>query len=238
VIDRRLVRGRLAQVCTKHGVGTLAYGTLLGGFLSEKWIGKPEPQDLEELNWSLRKYLRFINAAGGWSAYQEVLLALDTVAKRHQVSIPAVATRFVLDLPTVRAVIVGSRLSADSNRYTATNLSVFSFQLSGEDHTLIANAQKSLTDIPGDCGDEYRRAPYLTASGDLSHHLSQHGERLEEIEKAVESGSRVEYSSGSVWEPIAVSLDTPFEFFHQLMHLTRIAILMLFLGILPCRTCW
>ena len=25
--------------------------------------------------------------------------------------------------------------------------------------------------IPGDCGDEYRRPPYLTASGDLSHHL-------------------------------------------------------------------
>ncbi|MEP7348075.1 MAG: RidA family protein, partial [Gemmatimonadaceae bacterium] len=32
-------------------------------------------------------------------------------------------------------------------------------------------ALASLTPIPGDCGDEYRTPPYLTASGDLSHHL-------------------------------------------------------------------
>ncbi len=27
--------------------------------------------------------------------------------------------------------------------------------------------------IPGDCGDEYRKPPYLTASGDLSDHIDQ-----------------------------------------------------------------
>lgn len=205
VIDRRLVRGRLALVCTQHGVGILAYGTLLGGYLSEKWLGKPEPKDLESLNWSLRKYLRFIQAAGGWSAYQVVLQALNRVAKRHQVSIPAVATRFVLDLPAVSAVIVGSRLSEESDKYTASNLSVFSFELTKEDHDLIEKAQEGLSDIPGDCGDEYRRAPYLTASGDLSHHLSEHSVRLEKVERAVQAGKRVEYSSGNKWEPIAVS---------------------------------
>jgi len=165
VIDQRVVRGRLSSVCREHDVGILAYGTLLGGYLSEKWLGQPEPIDLESLNWSLRKYLRFIRAGGGWAAYQEVLAALDTVAKRHGVSIPAVATRFVLDLPPVKAVIVGTRLSADSGKYTARNLEVFSFKLSEEDHALIAKAQESLKDIPGDCGDEYRRTPYLTASG-------------------------------------------------------------------------
>lgn len=209
VIDRRLVSGRLASVCIKHNVGILAYGTLLGGYLSEKWLGKPEPQNLELLNWSLRKYLRFIQAAGGWSAYQVVLLALDMVAKGHKVSIPAVATRFVLDQPAVAAVIVGSRLSEESDKYTASNLSAFSFTLTKDDHDLIAKAQEGLFHIPGDCGDEYRRPPYLTASGDLSHHLSQDSEaRLKEIEKAVEAGKRVEYSSGNKWEPIAVSLQT------------------------------
>ena len=153
----------------------------------------------------MKKYLRFIKAAGGWSAFQEVLLALDTIAKRHHVTIPAVATRFVLDIPPVRAVIVGTRLSEDSYKYTAKNLSAFSFKLTEEDHTLLAKAQESLLDIPGDCGDEYRRAPYLTASGDLSHHLSQHNENLDKVKKAVEAGSRIEYSSGSPWEPIAVS---------------------------------
>lgn len=205
VIDRRVTRGRLSVVCEEHDIGILAYGTLLGGYLSEKWLGDPEPQDFESLNWSLRKYLRFIQAAGGWDAYQCVLEALDTVAKRHGVSIPAVATRFVLDLPPVKAVIVGTRLSADSGKYTARNLEVFSFKLSEEDHALIGKAQESLKDIPGDCGDEYRRAPYLTASGDLSHHLSERGERLEKVEKAVKENLRVEYSSGSPWEPIAAS---------------------------------
>jgi len=89
VIDRRLVRGRPSKACADNDVGILAYGTLLGGYISEKWLGKPEPENLESLNWSLKKYLRFIKAAGGWAAYQGVLAALDTIAKRHQVSIAA-----------------------------------------------------------------------------------------------------------------------------------------------------
>ena len=205
MIDRRLVRGRLSKVCADNDVGILAYGTLLGGYISEKWLGKPEPENLESLNWSLKKYLRFIKAAGGWAAYQGVLAALDTIAKRHQVSIAAVATRFVLDIPTVRAVIVGTRLSEESNIYTASNLSVFSFKLTEKDHVLLAKAQESLLDIPGDCGDEYRRPPYLTASGDLSHHISPRSKKLDEVKKAAEAGLRIEYSSGSPWEPIAVS---------------------------------
>jgi len=204
VIDRRHIRGRMASVCTQHGVSILAYGTLLGGYLSEKWLGQPAPQDLEALNWSLRKYLRFIQAAGGWAAFQTVLQALSTIARKHGVPIAAVATRYVLDLPAVGAVIVGSRLSEESDKYTTSNLAAFSFQLLEEDKALIAQAQEGLSDIPGDCGDEYRRAPYLTATGDLSHHL-QESEQDVKIAKAVAEGSRIEYSSGSKWEPIAVS---------------------------------
>lgn len=202
VIDRRTAKGRLTPVCMQHGVKILAYGTLLGGYLSEKWLGQPEPEDLEKLNWSLRKYLRFINAAGGWEAYQTVLQALNNIAQKHSVPIAAVATRYVLDLPAVGAVIVGSRLNEDSGKYTANNLAAFSFRLSEEDRTLIATAQESLSEIPGDCGDEYRRPPFLTASGDLSHHLEE-GEQGAKIAEAVEKGFRIEYSSGSKWEPLA-----------------------------------
>ncbi|CAJ2503113.1 Uu.00g105070.m01.CDS01 [Anthostomella pinea] len=201
VIDRRLVRGRLASVCTSNGVGVLAYGTLLGGFLSEKWLGKPEPEDMDSLNWSLRKYLRFIRVAGGWDAFQGVLDALSNIARRHDVSIAAVSTRYVLDIQAVSAVIVGSRLSAGSSKYTASNLAAFSIKLSDDDYALIREAQQALSDIPGDCGDEYRRPPYLTAAGDLSHHVSK--TQSEELEKTVAAGTRIEYSSGSEWEPIA-----------------------------------
>ncbi|KAI1608233.1 NADP-dependent oxidoreductase domain-containing protein [Exophiala viscosa] len=173
VIDRRLTRGRMNDLCLKHDVGILAYATLLGGFLSEKWLRKSEPASMDELNWSLRKYLRFIWAAGGWGPFQVVLEALNTVAQRHGVSIAAVATRYVLDIPSVKAVIIGSRLSDDSEHYVERNLEAFQLNLSKEDLLVIQEAQEGLTDIPNDCGDEYRRAPILTAAGDTSHHFEE-----------------------------------------------------------------
>ncbi|KAL2064606.1 hypothetical protein VTL71DRAFT_3743 [Oculimacula yallundae] len=202
VLDRRVTRGKMSEVCLKHGVGILAYGTLLGGFLSEKWLGAPEPSNPEDLNWSLRKYLRFIKAAGGWAAFQGVLRALSVVAVRHGVKIPAVAMRYVLDIPAVSAVIIGSRLSPGSASYINSNLAAFSFQLDAEDRELIEEAQGQLKDIPGDCGDEYRRPPFLTAKGDLSGHL-QETDQETALSKALAEGKRIEYSSGSQWEPIA-----------------------------------
>ncbi|KAK1574580.1 endoribonuclease L-PSP [Colletotrichum navitas] len=205
VVDRRLVRGRMAGVCARRGVGVLAYGTLLGGFLSEKWVGAPEPTSVEGLNWSLRKYLRFIRAAGGWAAFQGVLKAVAAVAQKHGVRVAAVAMRWVLDIPVVKAVIVGARLSEESGKHTAGNLAVFGLSLDDEDRTAIAKAQEALADIPGDCGDEYRRAPFLTAAGDLSDHVKggDGGRRRREVEEAVAAGGRVEYRTGSKWEPVA-----------------------------------
>lgn len=34
---------RMAKLATERGVGLLCYGTVLGGLLSEKWLGKPRP---------------------------------------------------------------------------------------------------------------------------------------------------------------------------------------------------
>lgn len=204
VVDRRITRGPLNELCLKNGVGVLCYGTLLGGFLSEKWLGEPEPADINELNWSLRKYLRFIWAAGGWEIYQNVLRVLAAISNKHGVSISAVATRYVLDIPSVKAVIVGTRLGASSAAYTMSNLQAFSFSLDEEDNAQIAKAQELLTDLPGDCGDEYRRPPYLTAAGNLIDHLIE-TDRYRRLRDAIEDGQRVEYSSCSKWEPIAVS---------------------------------
>lgn len=204
VIDRRLTKGRLNELCVERNVGILAYGTLLGGFISEKWLGQPEPVRLEDLNWSLRKYLRFIHASGGWDVFQGVLQALHIVAQRHRVDIPAIATRFVLDIPSVKAVIVGSRLSADSERYIKRNMEVFQVRLTEEDLAIIHKAQEPLQDIPGDCGDEYRRAPFLTTTGDTSQHIKPL-KNLDGVREAIAAGKRVEVSSGSKWEPIAVS---------------------------------
>jgi hypothetical protein len=62
-----------------------------GGFLSEEWVGKPEPLIDSLSNVSLRKYLPWIKYWGGWGLFQEMLTVLGTVAKKHSVSIPNVA---------------------------------------------------------------------------------------------------------------------------------------------------
>ena len=75
----------------------------------------------------------------------------------------------MLEHPAVAAAIVGARLG--ERRHTDDNLAVFSFALDEDDRARIDEALASTTPLTGDCGDEYRKAPFLTASGDLSHHL-------------------------------------------------------------------
>lgn len=197
LIDRRAA-GPLSQLCERSGVRLLAYGTLCGGFLSERWLGKPEPAQIPD--WSGMKYRRFIEAAGGWAAYQGILSAASRIAQKHGVSISNVATRWVLEHDSVAGAIIGARLGESEHR--ADNARLFAFALDAEDHERLDAAFAATTPIPGDCGDEYRRAPYLTASGDLSHHL----DAIPSVyvgEPVPGRPSRLRVSSGSVWEPLA-----------------------------------
>lgn len=77
----------------------------------------------------------------------------------------------MLEIPVVKVVIVGSRLSAESEKYISSNLSAYSFQLDEDDRDFIPTAQEKFLDIPGDSGDEDHRPHFLTTSGDLSHHI-------------------------------------------------------------------
>jgi aryl-alcohol dehydrogenase-like predicted oxidoreductase/enamine deaminase RidA (YjgF/YER057c/UK114 family) len=199
LLDRRATH-EMSAVCAEFGVRLLAYGTLGGGFLSERWLGKSEPAAGDIADWSKMKYNRFIGAIGGWNALQAILSAAGQIARRHHVSIANVATRWVLEQSAVAAVIVGARLGEREHR--ADNLKLFAFALDAEDRALLDAAFTKTKRIPGDCGDEYRKPPYLTASGDLSHHLAQ----FPSIYKATPVPGRPGRSridSGSVWEPIA-----------------------------------
>jgi aryl-alcohol dehydrogenase-like predicted oxidoreductase/enamine deaminase RidA (YjgF/YER057c/UK114 family) len=166
LLDRRAA-GDLAQVCARHGAWLLGYGTLNGGFLSDRWLGQPEPGQIAD--WSKMKYHRFIRTAGGWEAFQTVLAAAAQVARKHGVSISNVATRWVLEQARVAGVIIGARLG--ERFHGADNLRLFAFALDEDDRATLTTAFAATAPIPGDCGDEYRKPPFLTASGDLSHHL-------------------------------------------------------------------
>jgi aryl-alcohol dehydrogenase-like predicted oxidoreductase/enamine deaminase RidA (YjgF/YER057c/UK114 family) len=197
LIDRRAA-GDLSVLCEKTGVKLLAYGTLCGGFLSEKWLGQPEPESIPD--WSRSKYKRFIDAAGGWAVYQGILKAASDIARKHGVSISNVASRFILEHPAVVATIIGARLG--ENEHRDDNLRVFTFTLDDDDRALLGTAFAASMPIPGDCGDEYRKPPFLTASGDLSHHL----DAIPSVYKAAPVPGRKDrwrVSSGSIWEPLA-----------------------------------
>ncbi len=161
LLDQRASR-ELGPWCAAHGVCLLAYGTVVGGWLTERWLGQPEPDWERTGTWSQMKYGRFMRVAGGWDALQRVLGAAAEVASRHGVSIANVASRYVLEQPGVAGVIIGARLG--EREHIADTLRVFSFQLTDEDRETLRAAVSTLTPIPGDCGDEYRRPPFLTAS--------------------------------------------------------------------------
>ena len=199
VLDRRAA-GEMSAFCQAHGVKILAYGTLAGGLLSERWLGAPEPEPSAITDWSKMKYSRFVAAIGGWTVLQIVLRALDQIARKHKIGIANVATRWVLDQPAVAGAIVGARLGESEHR--ADNLKTFGFTLDDEDRAALDAAFAATRRLPGDCGDEYRKPPFLTASGDLSHHLANVPHYFQATPVAGRAG-RARVDSGSVWEPIA-----------------------------------
>lgn len=196
VLDPRAL-GEMSALCNESGVKLLAYGTLAGGFLSEKWLGAAEPSLVPD--WSKMKYKRFIDAVGGWEVFQSTLRTLDAIARKHEVSLPNVASRWVLDQSAVAGVIVGARLTEQQHR--ADNKQLLDLTLSNDDHEEILASCQLLRVIPGDCGTEYRRPPYLTATGDLSDHLDSLPSVYERIPVAGRPG-RWRISSGSEYEPI------------------------------------
>jgi aryl-alcohol dehydrogenase-like predicted oxidoreductase len=132
LLDRRPA-AQLAPLGLARGVQLLCYGTLAGGFFSERWLGAAEP-GAELSNRSLIKYKLVIDDFGGWPAFQALLAALKLIADRHGVGIASVATRWVLDQPGVAAAIVGSRY-AD---HLDGTLAVFRLRLDAQDHALLA----------------------------------------------------------------------------------------------------
>jgi len=156
LIDRRPEKF-MAEVCKKYGVKLFAYGTLCGGLLSEKYIGKPEPYGSELNTASLSKYKNMIDRWGNWNHFQELLDVLKNVAEKYGVSIANVAVRYALENPVVAGVIVGVRLGA--SEHIIENSRVFNFSLEKDDideiENVLSNAN-NLFEIIGDCGDEYR----------------------------------------------------------------------------------
>jgi aryl-alcohol dehydrogenase-like predicted oxidoreductase len=156
LVDRRPA-ARMAEFCAAHGIALLTYGTLLGGLLSEHWLGRPEPQRGELATVSQQKYKNMIDAWGGWGLFQELLAALKTIADKHGTGIAEIGARAILDRPAVAGVIVGVRLGIAE--HIAANTRIFDLALDAADLAALEPVlakSRDLMQAIGDCGDEYR----------------------------------------------------------------------------------
>ncbi|MEM8932904.1 MAG: aldo/keto reductase, partial [Acidobacteriota bacterium] len=130
-VQHSLLDGRAGRQAASFGEGSdvhqLAYGSLAGGFLTARWLGRADPGS-ELANRSLVKYRLIVDEIGGWTALQELLAVLATIARRHGVSIANVAARWALDRPGIAAVIVGGR----GDQHRGDNGKIFDLRLDDE----------------------------------------------------------------------------------------------------------
>lgn len=147
LLDNRAEQG-LNKLCIENGIRLLCYGTVAGGFFSEGWVGKPEPMPPFS-NRSLVKYKLMIDEFGSWILFQELLQVLDTIARKHRSTIANVATRWVLNRPSVGAAIIG----AHTAQHLQSNLGVFDLRLDAEDERDIQIVLAKRKGPPGDVFD-------------------------------------------------------------------------------------
>jgi aryl-alcohol dehydrogenase-like predicted oxidoreductase len=156
IIDRR-PEVKMIPFCRKHNISLLTYGSICGGLLSERYVGKPEPSITDLNTLSLQKYKKMIDTWGNWNLFQRLLLVLDNIAKKHRASIANVATNYILSKATVAGVIIGVRLGIID--HIDDNSNVFNFNLDDSDLEsidLVCENSNNLYEIIGDCGEEYR----------------------------------------------------------------------------------
>jgi len=131
VLDSRPEIG-MVELAQRYGFRLLCYGTVAGGFVSDRYLAREAPLEPLE-NRSLTKYRLIIEEFGGWGLFQELLQTLKTVADRHGVGLAEAAIRYILQKPAVAGVIVGARSDDHLDRLRTLD----SFELGIEDLVLI-----------------------------------------------------------------------------------------------------
>jgi aryl-alcohol dehydrogenase-like predicted oxidoreductase len=143
LLDSRPAK-RMVEVAMENGVALFCYGTVAGGFLGDRWLGQPEPQDFE--NRSLIKYKLIIDDLGGWDFFQALLRVLRGIADRHGVDIATIASAAMLSKKAVAAVIVGAR----NRSHLASNLAISSVSLTAQDQAEIDAVLSQSDELEGD----------------------------------------------------------------------------------------
>ncbi len=149
LFDKRVARG-IGNFCREKKIKIFAYGTLLGGFLSEKWLMQDEPKLQLLENRSLVKYKLLIDAACGWDEFQRRLSVLNDLAIKYHSDIASISLAALLQGGQIDAAIVGlSPLNYSSQNKALAQLPI----LKPQD---ICELEAWTCNLQGDAYDEER----------------------------------------------------------------------------------
>jgi aryl-alcohol dehydrogenase-like predicted oxidoreductase len=146
LLDERPGNGMI-DLCRGRNIAVICYGTVAGGFLSERWVGRREPSG-DLTNRSLIKYKLIIDDFGGWGLFQRLLTTLSRIAVKHRCDIATVASRAVLNRDHVAAIIVG----ATNASHLGANRKIADLELDAAD---VESIQAVLRQRQGPHGDVY-----------------------------------------------------------------------------------
>ena len=151
MFDRRPERS-LLEYSQEHGIYTFCFGTLAGGFLDERYMGKEyeAPETRSQV-----KYMQIIEDSLGWDGMQKLLPVLKEIANAHNVSIANVAVQYILRQPSVGAVMVGTR----NSKHVESNRRTLEFDLTQQEMDTIHNFINQYPTPEGDCYDLERNSP-------------------------------------------------------------------------------
>ncbi len=139
--------GPMQEFIQQNDMSFLCYGTVAGGFLTEKYLGQPQRQYSE--NRSLVKYQLIIEETGGFEIFQHLLRVLKKIAEKHDVQIAEVAAQYVLQQEAVSAVIIGARNA--SHLQSLQKLARLKLEVT--EIEAIRSAVQTGTGVPGDVYD-------------------------------------------------------------------------------------
>ena len=82
----------------QHRIRLATFGTVAGGWLSDRFLGAPPPNGRTAKTVSMRMYRSHLDrwSGGDWSLFQELLRTLRTVADKQRTTIANVASAWVL----------------------------------------------------------------------------------------------------------------------------------------------
>lgn len=148
LLDRRPAKA-LEAVAEQYGVKLLAYGSVAGGFLSEKWVGRLRPDVATLENRSLVKYALVIEDSLRWEAFQGLLALMAEIAEKAGIGIASVATQYTLSRRGVAAAIVGTR----SDRHVEALLTMMTHPVPAEDLARLHAYVSAFPTLDADCFD-------------------------------------------------------------------------------------